>query len=188
MRKILLIIVCAIAIAFTLWYIHLGSGIEHNCALSKIGLYYPEKFTVWGILTFIGIYGNLLHAYKTLLEKYKFQYLFCFLSAIGMILTLACDFDYSKQTEYILHCCGSLVFSVSTSICVFLLFFLNFSKSKRFAVFTYIIGTILIADLICLLIFKENALIETVPVIFALIILPLLNFTDLFKEKAYASR
>lgn len=57
-----------------------------------------------------------------------------------------------------------------------------------FATFTYIIGLLLITDLILLLIFQENALIEAVPILFALILLPTLNFTNLFKEKAYAAR
>ena len=105
-----------------------------------------------------------------------------------MALTLACDFDYAKQTEYLLHCAGSLTFSVLTGVCVFVLFLLNYKRSKPYAVFTYIIGTILIVDLILLILFKQNALIETVPVIFALVTLPIVNFTDLFKEKAYATR
>lgn len=188
MKNAVLIIISAAAFIFTLWYMQLGSLTDNSGALSKTGLIHPFYFTVWGCLTFSGIYGNLIFSYKAFLKKYRFQYFFCFISAIGMILTLTCDFDYSKQTEYLLHCCGSLVFSISTGVCVFLLFILNYTKSKIFAGFTYIIGGILITDLILLIIFKENALIEAVPVIFALIILPVLNFTDLFKEKEYAAR
>ena len=55
-------------------------------------------------------------------------------------------------------------------------------------IFTVIIGAVLIIDLGMLLIFKETALIEVVPVLFALIILPVLNFTSSFKDKEYASR
>ena len=105
-----------------------------------------------------------------------------------MLLTLLCDFDYSKRTGYLLHCAGSLTFSVLTGVCVFLLFLLNYKKNRLYAAFTYIVGAILILDLILLLIFKQNALIEAVPVIFALVILPIHNFTDLFKEKINASR
>ncbi|MDE6723777.1 MAG: hypothetical protein K2J55_06225 [Eubacterium sp.] len=187
MKKYFLIIVSLLSVIFTIWYMHFGSLTENSGALSVTGLEHPVYFTIWGILTFTGIYGNLLLAYKKLLPKVFFQFIFLVLSAIGMILTLSCDFDYAKEIQYILHCCGSLVFSVSTGTCVFLLFFLNAKRNKTFAYFTYIIGSILIVDLILLLIFKETALIETVPVIFALIILPVLNFTSLFKEKEYAS-
>ena len=187
MKKIILIAISIFAVVFTIWYMHFGSLTDNSGALSVTGLTYPVYFTIWGISTFCGIYGNLIYAYKKLLPKQNLQYIFFIVSAIGMILTLACDFDYSNYTQYLLHCCGSL-FSISTATCVFLLFFLNYKKSKMFSVFTYIIGIILVTDLLLLLIMKENALIEAVPVIFALIILPILNFTDLFKERVYATR
>ncbi|MDE5604290.1 MAG: hypothetical protein K2I73_01765 [Eubacterium sp.] len=184
----MLIITSAFAVVFTLWYLHFGSLTENSGALSVTGIEHPVYFTIWGVLTFAGIYGNLMFAYKKLLPKLHFKYIFFALSAIGMSLTLSCDFDYSIYIQYVLHCFGSLLFSVSTGTCVFLLFFLNYKRNKMFSVFTIIIGFILIADLILLLIFKETALIESVPVLFALIILPVLNFTSMFKDKEYASR
>ena len=188
MNKAIMIFLSAFAFIFTLWYMQFGSLIENSGALSRTGLVHPVYFSIWGISAFAAIYANLLFAYKTLLHKHKFQYVLFSVSAIGMILTLACDFDYSKKLQYILHCSGSLTFSVLTGICVFMLFLLNYRKSKMFAVFTYIIGLLLITDLILLLIFQENALIEAVPILFALVLLPTLNFTNLFKEKAYAAR
>ncbi len=188
MKKALLISISVFAAVFTIWYMHFGSLTENSGALSVTGLEHPVYFTVWGVLTFCGIFGNLLFSYKRLLPKNHFQYVFFSLSAIGMILTLSCDFDYLSYTQYVLHCIGSLLFSVSTGICVFLLFFLNFKRNRIFMAFTYIIGFILITDLVLLLIFKETALIEAVPVLFALIILPILNFTELFKDREYAAR
>lgn len=188
MKKYIFTLLSAAALIYTLWYMHFGSLTDNSGALSTTGLSHPVAFTIWGVLTFVALYSNILHAYAELQRKHKFQYFLCGVSAVGMALTLACDFDYAKQTEYLFHCAGSLTFSVLTGVCVFVLFLLNYKKSKPYAVFTYIIGTILIVDLIMLILFKQNALIETVPVIFALITLPIVNFTDLFKEKAYATR
>lgn len=188
MNKAIMIFLSAFAFLFTVWYMQFGNLIENSGALSKTGLIHPVYFSIWGISAFAAIYTNLLFAYKTLLHKHKFQYILFSFSAIGMILTLACDFDYSKKLQYMLHCAGSLTFSVLTGICVFMLFLLNYRKSRIFAIFTYIIGLLLITDLILLLIFQENALIEAVPILFALVLLPILNFTNLFKEKAYAAR
>ena len=188
MKKVILISLPAAALIYTLWYMHFGSLTDNSGALSTTGLSHPVAFTIWGVLTFAALYSNILYAYGELPRKHKFQYFLCGISAIGMALTLTCDFDYAKRTEFYIHCAGALTFSVLTGVCVFVLFLLNYKKSWLFAVFTYIIGAILIVDLILLIIFNENALIETVPVIFALITLPIVNFTDLFKEKAYASR
>lgn len=188
MKKTILTVVSASAVLFTLWYMQFGSLTENSGALSKTGLTHPVYFAIWGTLVFFGIYGNLLYSYKKTNINYKFKYFLCAASAIGMIVTVCCDFDYAKPAEYLLHCCGALIFSAATGTCVFLLFLFNYKKSRMFALFTYIIGLILVADFILLLIFKENALIEAVPVLFALIILPVLNVTNLFKEKEYASR
>lgn len=188
MKKIILVSLSASALIYTLWYMHFGSLTDNSGALSTTGLNHPIAFTVWGVLTFAALYSNILYAYREIPQRHKFQYILCGASAIGMALTLACDFDFSKQTEYIFHCAGSLTFSVLTGICVFALFLLNYKRSKPFVIFTYIIGAILIVDLIALIIFKQNALIETVPVIFAFVTLPIVNFTDLFKEKDYATR
>lgn len=188
MKKYLLSTVSFFAVIFTIWYMHFGSLTENSGALSVTGLEHPVYFTIWGVLTFSGIYGNLLLAYKKFLPTVHFQYFFLVLSAVGMVLTLSCDFDYSIYIQYILHCIGSLLFSISTGTCVFLLFFLNAKRNTVFTYFTWIIGSILIIDLILLLIFKETALIEAVPVLFALIILPILNFTEFFKDKEHASR
>lgn len=188
MKKAILISLSVAALVYTLWYMHFGSLTDISGALSTIGLAHPVAFTIWGVLTFAALYSNILYAYAELSRKHKFQYFLCGASAIGMTLTLTCDFDYAKQTEYLLHCAGTIAFSVLTGICVFVLFLLNYKRSKLFSAFTYIIGAILIVDLIMLIIFKQNALIETVPVIFALITLPVMNFTNLFKEKAYAAR
>ena len=176
------------SVVYTLWYMNFGSLKENSGALSKTGLIHPVYFTFWGICVFTALYANLLLAYKTLIKERKFQYFLCAFSAVGMILTLTCDFDYTKKAQYFLHCAGSLTFSVLTVICVFLLFLLNYKKGKLFALFTYITAAISLTDLIFLLIFQETALIEAIPVLFALILLPVVNFTNLFKEKEYAAR
>lgn len=187
MKKVILISLSACAVIFTLWYMHFGSLTDNSGALSTVGLSHPIAFKIWGVLTFFALYSKILHAYDNLPRKHKFQNVLFDFAALGMGFTIFSDFDYAKRTEYILHCAGSLTFSVVTGICVFMLFLLNYKRGKLFAVFTYIIGAILITDLILLIIFKETALIEAVPVIFALILLPVLNFTNLFKETEYAS-
>ena len=100
-----------------------------------------------------------------------------FLSAIGMALTLTCDFDYNKYPQYLAHCIGSLAFSVIMGINVFLLFFLT----KKY-LFALISAVILVLDLIMLIIFKETALIEIVPIFAGYIMLTINNLKE-GKEK-----
>ncbi|MCD7873218.1 MAG: hypothetical protein LUG21_08035 [Clostridiales bacterium] len=187
-KYLILSLSCA-AILYTLWYMHFGNLTDNNGALSKTGLEHPVLFSLWGILTYAAIYSNILYLYKILLRKYKFQYYMAAAALFGIILTVSCRFDISFKVEYYFHCGGSLGFSIITGVCVFLLYLNNFNRCDLFKAFTILTGLILIADLIFLIIYKQNALIETVPVIFALIEMPITIFyLDKSRDKAYAAR
>lgn len=157
MKKFISVLSCVIAGVYSLYYASLGGYVGNKGALSKIGLEHPILFAIWGILTIIALdYNIILGFYKT---KYKFQYILLSISLIGMIMTICFDFDYAKHSQYTLHCIGSLAFSIVTGVTVFLLFLL-----KKDYTFTIISGVILITDLILLIIFKETAVIELMPI------------------------
>ena len=84
---------------------------------------------------------------------------------------------------------GSLIFSVCTGIEVFITYMYGFKKNTFNAVLTVIIALILITDLILLIIFKQNALIEGLPIIFALAVMPVTQavFTLSSKSKETAN-
>lgn len=171
MKKGFCIILSITATVYSLFYASLGSFASNSGALSKIGLEHPVLFTVWGFLTLSALSYNIIMGY--LKTKYRFYIIFLVIAAIGMLLTVCCDFDYDKHTQYVLHCAGSLTFSVIMGITVFLLFLL----SKNY-VLTFISATILIADLIFLIIFKETAIIELVPILSGYIMLSIHNYNE----------
>jgi hypothetical protein len=168
MKKAICIISSFIAIMVSIYYMHIGGLFGNASAFSKVGLSHPILFTAWGIVTYFALSFNIYTAYSA--TKYRFYIPMIIISGIGMILTLCCDFDYSKYTEYILHCIGSLSFSSITGICVFILFLLR----KKY-ILSGICATILICDLILLLIFKETALIEITPIFAGYIMLLFIN-------------
>lgn len=180
------ITLCAIALFLTLWLMHYGSLTENSGALSKTGLIYPVTFTIWAIFTYFALHIHIIYGLKKINKDYKIFYILSALAGIGMLLTLACDFDYSLKVQYYLHCAGSLAFSSITGIMVFVLFLFQFHKSPLYKIFTIIIGLILLGDTVFLLIYQETALIEAVPILFGLITLPLFNFYN--KDKEYAAR
>lgn len=189
MKNYIILILSILAIAYTLWYMSLGNLTENSGALSKTGLAHPILFIIWGVLVFTALYSGIITLYKRLLPKFKIHIVISALALIGMILTLSCRFDYALKTEYYLHCAGSLTFSVSTGITVFLLYLLNFKKGAYYSVLCIAIGIILSVDAILLIAFKESALIEAVPILFGLIIIPATVFKSTEKkEKTYASR
>ncbi len=187
-----LILSSAIAIIYTIWYMHFGELTTNAGALSKTGLRHPVYFAIWGLLTYTALHFGILYTQSLLCKIQKYQYALSAIALLGMILTITCRFDYSLKAEYYLHCAGSLCFSALTGISVFSVFLINFKKSIYFKVLTIIIGLILIVDLVLLLIYKETALIEAIPVLFGLIILPVTalkyrNINQKTKEFQYAS-
>lgn len=168
MKKIFCLCLSFIAVAYSLFYASLGGFVGNDGALSKIGLTHPILFIIWGSVTCVALFFNLTVGYiKT---KYKFYIPLLLIAFAGMVLTVTNDFDYSQKSEYILHCIGSLTFSVVMGITVFMLFLL----SKDY-ILTAISGFILITDLIFLIIFKETAIIELAPIFAGCILLGIHN-------------
>lgn len=176
MKKIMCITLCIIAAVYSVWYASLGGFLGNEGALSKIGLDHPILFAIWGILTFAALGINIVIGFVE--TKYNFYIFLLVIAFIGMMLTLIFDFDYTKKPDYYLHCGGSLTFSVVMGITVFLLFLLK----KRF-VLVIITGSILFGDLMLLIIFKETAIIELLPIFSGYIMLCIHNFAERRKSE-----
>ncbi len=164
----------ATATAYTVWYMHYGVPYKNEGALSKIGLTHHTEFLIWGILTFAVLALLITQAYRRYV-KTKVYIPLLTLSAVGMALTLAFPFDYDIKPGYYFHCAGSLIFSIVTGATVFTLFALCYKKDRIFKIFTCATAVILLTDAVCLLIFKETGLIESVPVFAGYIMLGTVN-------------
>lgn len=174
MRGKISAIISFAAMIYTMWYMRLGVPYKNSGALSKIGLEHRLLFAIWGILTYTALTIGIKLAFEKT-EKRKLYIPFCIASGIGMAMTLINRFDYDIKLEYYLHCTGSLLFSASTGVCIFLLFFLLKSRKKIYLILCIITATILLIDLICLIIFKETGLIEAVPIFTGYILLAITN-------------
>lgn len=168
MKKAIGTITVIIAVIITVYYLTICGFRGNESALSTVGLEHHVIFTLWGISTYIALASNIAIAFSK--TKYKFYIILLITGAIGMALTLSCDFDYENYPQYLAHCIGSLAFSAIMGVSVFLSFLL----SKRY-IFAAVSAVILISDLIMLLIFKETALIEIVPIFAGYIMLTINN-------------
>lgn len=191
MKLIINIILSICAISYTVYFMSLNDLTTNNGALSKTGISHPVLFFVWGILVYTALYTNIFSLADKFHKITNFHIILAVASFIGMLMTLIFKFDYSLKMQYLLHCSGSLIFSVFTGIEVFITYMYGFKKDTFNAVLTVIIGLILITDLILLIIFKQNALIEGLPIIFALAVMPatqaVFTLSNKSKETANAS-
>lgn len=168
MKRYFYIIISFIAAIYSVFYASLGGFVGNRGALSKIGLYHPILFAIWGLITCAALFSNLIVGFMR--TRYKFYIALLFVAFVGMLLTVTNDFDYSVKSEYILHCVGSMTFSIVTGITVFLLFLLT--KDYSLAITS---AVILIGDLIFLIILKETAIIELTPIFAGYIMLGIHN-------------
>lgn len=141
--------------------------------MSKIGLTHPVLFAIWGIVTCCALFYCIIIGFSE--TKFKFQYFLLAIALVGMVLTISCEFDYDLKVQYWLHCIGSMTFSIVSGITVFLLFI-----CKKDYTLSIISAFIMVTDLILLIIFKETAFIELMPIFAAYILLYAHNFK---KEK-----
>ncbi len=163
MKKTIALILCICSFIYTVWYMHFGIPYKNSGALSKIGINHKALFVIWGVLTFASLAFSITLAYRRYLKTKVYIPLLA-IAGVGLALTLAFDFKYEKMPDYNLHCTGSLTFSVVMGFTLFLLFLLCYKKAKLFKILTYLTAAILLTDLLMLIIFKENALIEALPI------------------------
>ncbi len=177
--KRLSLFLSAACVVYTLIYMRYAAPWTNAGALSTIGLRHRAEFTVWGLLTIAALSVSVYTAYSQKVKTKVYLPLLA-VSALGMAMTLIFRFDYDIKPDYYYHCAGSLMFSISMGINVFLLFLL----SKRKALCT-VTALILISDIIFLIIFKETGLIEAVPIFAGIIMLNIYIFRG---EKIEAAR
>lgn len=191
MKLIINALLSVLAIAYTVYFMSLNELTTNDGALSKTGIIHPVLFFIWGILVYAALYANIFSLANIFHKITEFHIILAIASFAGIILTLVFKFEYSLKVQYFLHCSGSLIFSACTGIAVFVTYLYGFKKSIFNAAFTVIIGLILLTDLILLIVFKQNALIEGVPIIFALAVMPVtqaLSTRQKAKELTNATR
>lgn len=172
--KIFSAILSAVSAVYTLWYLHFDKPWTNDGAISSIGLAHRALFAVWGALTFAALATAVTLGYRTF-HKTKLYLPLLATCGLGMVLTVSCRFEYHRHTEYILHCGGSLAFSVLMGVTVFLLFLLGWKKHMIFKIFSLLTAAIMLTDGVLLCIFKETGLIETLPIFAGYLMLGIVN-------------
>ncbi len=185
MKKIWISLISALYCGFTVGYMHFADPRTNAGALSTIGLDHPVLFALWGA----GTYGVLYLLLYTVYNRQKRRGLCHGLllpAGVGMALTVCCPFDFERHTLWLLHCIGSLAFSVLSGVAIFLCFLFPFKKGRFWQCATVFWAALMIGDLLLLLIYKETGLTEAAPVLTGVV---LLNIAIYQKERvtAYAA-
>lgn len=155
---------------------------------SEIGLKHPIAFKFWGVTSGSALACNLCYMYshnEFKNKKAKIAGYVCMV--LGVISIMTCVHVPSTRVfglQMIVHWGTALSFALffATAIILFLVFPKN--ENKQYKLTAIIFGLILLAIVIALLIFDKNGFIESLPMWVAYIIIFLINFTPVYKNKS----
>lgn len=155
---------------------------------SEIGLKYPIAFKFWGVTSGSALACNLCYMYKYNSFKYKQAKIVGYVCmALGVICIMTCVHVPSTREfglQMIVHWGTALSFALFFAVALILFLLFPKNKNKQYLLTTLIFGIMLLLIVIALLIWGKNGFIESLPMWAAYIIIFLINFTPVYKNKS----
>ncbi len=177
--------------AYITWYCFLKNPFEYTA--SMIGLEYPLQFKLWGLLSSVTIFTNVLYMYR--INGYHSRAgVIC--GSIGCAAIFVTINVPSAGEDLILnslrcmsHWTGALVFAfmLAASVIVFLANRAKSGNAKYKALLT-VFALILLTMLVLLVVVGKDGIIEGIPSWASYLLLFLVNFTGLFKDKPQTAK
>lgn len=155
---------------------------------SMLGLKYPWRFKLWGILASVSIYTNTLYMYRKNSYFGKAGIIIASLGCAAIFVTVnvpSAGLDLVLTPRCIAHWSTALIFAFlgAAGIIIFLVHKFR-EKDKKYMAATVIFAAILALMLVLLVTVGKSAFIENLPMWVAYILLFMINFTGFFdKEK-----
>lgn len=176
-------VVCLIfliaAVVYDMYYIDIQNPL--TTSLSDMGRYNHGLFIVWGALSGIALVLNMNMLYRKVGVKTKIGYVFLGISVT--LLTITC-FTMRKESEqdpiFLLHFYSSILFAVFAFFALMRGLIPAWVKGRQYQVLTVILLALLLADMICLGIFKQMGLFEFIPLMLAFVVFFFTNYTKTF--------
>ena len=149
---------------------------------SVIAMYYSKLYYLWMAFMIIALFLNIKYMYRHNNYEGKLGKKLMYAGFVCIIVTKIVPHAESGIPKLI-HWTAALSFGVFCAATI-ILFLGNKSKTnKRFLITLILFVAVLAVMIILLILFKENGAIETLPIWSAYLILFLVNFTKLYKEK-----
>ena len=155
---------------------------------SEIGLKYPIGFKFWGVTSGSALACNLCYMYlhnEFKNDKAKMAGYVCM--ALGVICIMTCVHVPSTRifgVQMIVHWGTALSFALFFAIALILFLVFPKNKNKQYFITTIAFGALLLGIVVALLIWGKNGFIESLPMWAAYIIIFLVNFTPVYKNKS----
>lgn len=154
---------------------------------SEIGLKYPLAFKFWGVTSGSALACNLCYMYlHNEFKNNKVKIIGYVCMALGVVCIMTCVHVPSTRVfglQMIVHWGTALSFALFFAIALILFLVLPKEKNKKYFITTIVFGALLLCIVIALIIWGKNGFIESLPMWAAYVIIFLVNFTPLYKNK-----
>ena len=175
--KALCVSLLLMALVFNVIFGCLRNPLGEDNTISWIGYDHPFGFIVWGTLTAAAFYVSISRIYRRYNYSGKLG-----TAALHIAPFMAATFVFINDWgwEHVIHWIGAIGF-IALNCAALLLFFLhNFKKHISYKITTFAVAAMLLAMLVILLTIGKSGLLELVPIWISMILLILINTTDIY--------
>ena len=178
--------------AFITWYGFLSfppqfGNILTDVTASMLGLKYPLEYKIWGVLSSLSIFTNVLYMYRKNNYYGKSGIIITSLGCAALFVTInvpSAGLDLIMTARCLGHWASALIFAFfgAAGMVIFLLHKCK-QKDKKYIISTIIFIIILALMLVLLVTVGKSAFIENLPMWVAYILLFVINFTSFYDKK-----
>ncbi len=181
-----------IGCAFITWYGFLSfpeqfGNILTDVTASMLGLRYPLYFRMWGVLSSLSVFTNVLYMYRKNNYYGKTGIIITSIGCAALFITVnvpSAGLELVMTARCLSHWASALIFAFFGAAGV-IIFLLHKSKQKnvKYIVATVVLGSFLALMLILLVTVGKSAFIENLPMWVVYVLLFMINFTSFFDKK-----
>ncbi len=154
---------------------------------SMLGLRYPMYFRMWGVLSSLSIFTNVLYMYRKNNYYGKTGLIITSLGCAALFITVnvpSAGLELQPTLRCISHWASALVFAFlgAAGVILYLIHKCK-EKNKKYIAATVIFGSVLALMLVLLVTVGKSAFIENLPMWVVYVLLFMINFTSFFDKK-----
>lgn len=174
-------IVCMAALVtsliYAMYYIDIQNPLQYS--LSEIGRSNWALFIVWSLLSGIAILLNVHRLYERTGYSSKIGKAFLYSGLVFLVLTFL-NMSKDPMYWYYIHVATAILFAVLAFASISLCLLYMAKKIKAYLYITVILFALILVDIVFLIIYKQMALFESIPLVLCYVILFFTNFTETF--------
>ncbi len=177
-------IVCMLSLLasliYAVYYIDIQDPLKYS--LSEIGRSNWMLFIVWCILSGVALLLNVNKLYERTRHTNFNQRLpkICLYSGLGFLVLTFLNMSKEPMFWYYIHVVTAILFAVLTFYSIISCLIYMAKRQKPYLYLTAIVLLIVFIDIVFLIIYKQMALFESIPLILCYIVLFFTNFTQTF--------